>query len=388
MKIKTILLFVVLAIVFVVSSCSETDPCETNDKVFNNGKDGKSAYEIAVENGFKGTVTEWLESLKGEPGEADENSNTINNIYEDITVTVGKKGDYQTINEALEYLSSFYPAYKSKGVNCKIEIQDGTIINEQIWVEKIDLSYITITTNNAQNTVKVDVTGWTGVTHDTRGNRPFFSAENGGRLPAIGCLFSCITPEVGWNENNAAVGYFCNRGSTGVILGSTTTTVGFEGFYDNIIANNNSEIVLREAVARNAARYGVLSRHISRVSARSADISGCGDIAAYADRASTMDVRHADLSGSFRAIVAYHASTITANDAVANNLTSSNHWAIDSRQGSIVNCQGIKVNGAYSVFYIQEGGTIVATGAVLENIGKSIYFGTPNTVSGNGIIYN
>ncbi len=29
-------------------------------------KSGKSAYEIAVENGFNGTVTEWLESLKGE----------------------------------------------------------------------------------------------------------------------------------------------------------------------------------------------------------------------------------------------------------------------------------------------------------------------------------
>ena len=27
---------------------------------------GKSAYEIAVENGFQGTETEWLESLKGE----------------------------------------------------------------------------------------------------------------------------------------------------------------------------------------------------------------------------------------------------------------------------------------------------------------------------------
>lgn len=28
---------------------------------------GKSAYEIAVQNGFEGTVVEWLESLKGEP---------------------------------------------------------------------------------------------------------------------------------------------------------------------------------------------------------------------------------------------------------------------------------------------------------------------------------
>ena len=32
------------------------------------GTAGKSAYEIAVDNGFVGTETEWLESLKGEDG--------------------------------------------------------------------------------------------------------------------------------------------------------------------------------------------------------------------------------------------------------------------------------------------------------------------------------
>lgn len=37
-------------------------------KISEKGKDGKSAYEIAVENGFVGTETEWLESLKGIDG--------------------------------------------------------------------------------------------------------------------------------------------------------------------------------------------------------------------------------------------------------------------------------------------------------------------------------
>lgn len=32
------------------------------------GKDGKSAYEVAVKNGFEGTETEWLASLQGEQG--------------------------------------------------------------------------------------------------------------------------------------------------------------------------------------------------------------------------------------------------------------------------------------------------------------------------------
>lgn len=32
------------------------------------GAAGKSAYEIAVDAGFEGSESEWLESLKGEPG--------------------------------------------------------------------------------------------------------------------------------------------------------------------------------------------------------------------------------------------------------------------------------------------------------------------------------
>ncbi len=37
-------------------------------KISEKGKDGKSAYQIAIENGFVGTETEWLESLKGIDG--------------------------------------------------------------------------------------------------------------------------------------------------------------------------------------------------------------------------------------------------------------------------------------------------------------------------------
>lgn len=45
------------------------------------GQDGKSAYEIAVENGYAGTESEWLESLKGEKGDTGE------------TGAQGEKGD-------------------------------------------------------------------------------------------------------------------------------------------------------------------------------------------------------------------------------------------------------------------------------------------------------
>lgn len=39
------------------------------------GKDGESAYDIAVRNGYSGTETEWLDSLKGEKGDIGETGN-------------------------------------------------------------------------------------------------------------------------------------------------------------------------------------------------------------------------------------------------------------------------------------------------------------------------
>lgn len=69
------------------SSLHSHDNIETLDKIresdngtliFNEkeisieGRSGKSAYDIAVDNGFTGTEAEWLDSLKGDKGEAGE----------------------------------------------------------------------------------------------------------------------------------------------------------------------------------------------------------------------------------------------------------------------------------------------------------------------------
>lgn len=63
------------------------------------GQDGKSAYEIAVENGFEGTEEEWLSSLQGEDGYSPtiiENAENDDSTYKlDITT---KTGSFTTPN--------------------------------------------------------------------------------------------------------------------------------------------------------------------------------------------------------------------------------------------------------------------------------------------------
>lgn len=52
----------------VSTTCTPVDPNAFKGDEPTNGVDGKSAYEIAVANGFEGTETEWLASLKGADG--------------------------------------------------------------------------------------------------------------------------------------------------------------------------------------------------------------------------------------------------------------------------------------------------------------------------------
>ena len=54
------------------------------------GKDGESAYQIALNNGFRGTEEEWLASLKGEKGEDGDVAATIKGFF---TLSVDKEGN-------------------------------------------------------------------------------------------------------------------------------------------------------------------------------------------------------------------------------------------------------------------------------------------------------
>ena len=47
-----------------------------------NGKDGKSAYDIAVDSGFQGTLVEWLQSLAGQNGTTGQNGQNGLSAYQ------------------------------------------------------------------------------------------------------------------------------------------------------------------------------------------------------------------------------------------------------------------------------------------------------------------
>ncbi len=85
MKLKKVLLGI-LSTAFVASLSLGFAACEQGK----NGKDGKSAYEIAVEHGFTGTEEEWLAALKGDKGDTGDKGDKGDN---GDTGDKGDKGD-------------------------------------------------------------------------------------------------------------------------------------------------------------------------------------------------------------------------------------------------------------------------------------------------------
>lgn len=57
------------------------------------GVEGKSAYDVAVDNGFEGSESEWLESLKGEPGDKGNPFTYDDFTSEQLESLRGRQGD-------------------------------------------------------------------------------------------------------------------------------------------------------------------------------------------------------------------------------------------------------------------------------------------------------
>lgn len=88
-------------------------------------RSGKSAYDIAVENGFVGTETEWLESLKGQDGQ---NMNIVD-IYE---AAVAKKEFSGTL---MEFVTKYFEDTNIEGKSAyEIAVEHGYEGTEAEWV--------------------------------------------------------------------------------------------------------------------------------------------------------------------------------------------------------------------------------------------------------------
>ena len=288
-----------------------------------------------------------------------------------ITVTVGSGGDFPTINAALENIVAlYYPKYIANG-NCPrvtIHLLSGFVMSEQVLVESLDLSWITITGVDAETVInRSALTTYWGEGY------PAFGATNGGFLPIIGQLFNMDTSGTAYNRQ----GILAYSNSRAIVLnGCGVKNAGFIGIY----AAYSSTISANGADASGAGTYGIYAARSSLINAEGADASGAGTIGIYAAYSSLINADGANASGAGSiGIYAAYSSLINADGA---NASGAGTYGIYAARSSLISANGANASGAGTYGIYAAHGSLInafdATGTLNQ---------AKNTLTAHGIIF-
>ena len=229
-----------------------------------------------------------------------------------ITVTVGSGGDYTTINSALEYLSGFYPLYKSNGVTATIQLLAGFVMAEQVLVKGLNLGWITITGVDAETNITHTAltTNFTSTDYGFS-SYPAFGASRGGTLPRVGQLFNMNLGTGGTSSEKHGVMTLGAGSSADILSGKGVKNAGTYGIY----AVYGSTINATGANASGAGQYGIFATHCSTINATGANASGAGSVAIQASVSSTINATGAIIQNQTTGIClrVFDGSTIEAS---------------------------------------------------------------------------
>ena len=317
-------------------------------------------------------------NTNSEPTDSNNNwSKSTNGLTQNITVNVGAGQTYTTINQALEYLSGFYPLHKTTGVTATINLKAGFIMNEQVLVRGLNLGWITIVGEDAETIIT-----HTALTTAFNGGYPAFGVDKGGTSPRIGQLFRFNVEKVGGSKHGLMT--YGAGSSADVLSGKGFIGAGTYGIY----VTTSSTINAQGANASNAGYYGIFSNAGSIINADSANASNAGTSGIVAALGSTINAQGANASnaGSY-GIFSNAGSIINADSANASNAGTS---GIVAAGGSTINALKAIIQNQTtgpSRVQVQTGSTIGAslinaTGGTVPALSQ-----TANTLTSNGIIY-
>lgn len=224
-----------------------------------------------------------------------------------ITVNVGAGQTYTTINQALEYLSGFYPMYKKSGITAIINLKAGFVMAEQVLVSGIDLGWITIVGEDAETIIT-----HTALTTVFNGGYPAFGVDKGGTSPVIGHLFRFNVEKVGEQKHGLM--------TTGA--GSSADVLAGKGFIGagayGIFANSASSINAYGANCSNAGSIGIFSDGVSSINATGALVQNqtTGPARIAVGLGSTVVIVGLNTTGGTVPVTSQALNTLTANGII------------------------------------------------------------------------
>lgn len=292
----------------------------------------------------------------------------------DLKVTVGPRGDCPSINDALAALSrSGHPTYVKGGFRAEIHLQSGFALSEQVVVDRVDLGWITITSED-------DVVPIIGASlTDAQYNLyfPAFTASRGATLPVIHTLFEMDrTGRVGNSEANRN-GIFVVDGSFAFITpGSGVINAQGRGLH----VANASSCVARGANFSGAGVAAVRNAN-SLVEVRGANLRDSA-IGLKLAGAGITDANNADVSGATAKGIENFESTLRFSNAFANKC----QVAVESWGGSINAVAAEFDDSAAHAVVLRRGATANFTSSKIRRAGDAALYVSGSTVSAANLV--
>ena len=295
-----------------------------------------------------------------------------------ITVNVGAGQTYTTINQALEYLSGFYPMYKKSGITATINLKAGFVMAEQVLVSGIDLGWITIVGEDAETII----THTALTTAFNSINYPAFGVNKGGVSPTVGQLFRFNVEKAGGQKHGLMV--YGAESSAEVLPGKGFIGAGTYGIY----ASDGSIINAANANCSNAGTHGVYANGASIINAANANCSNAGTHGVRANDGSTVNAVNANVSNAGSSgIYANGASIINAANANCSNAGTHGVYAVSGSTVNAVNELVQNQTTGTTRVRVEAGSHIVATFINTTGGTVPVFSQAVNTLTGNGIIY-
>jgi len=292
---------------------------------FGNGDDGVDVLKA-------GTNAYWVRSS--------------NSVKEDTTFSVGSTGDFNTINQALNFVSEKYPRYNNEyGARVSLELQSGFVMSEQVLVEGMNLSFVDITSVDSEVTIKRDALT------KTRGtDYPAFWIANG-KLPRIATLFKMDSSGNATDKHGLFV---APGGFAEISQGAGIKNAGARG-----IRQVGGEINAGKANFSGARSVGARISNGGRARLDNADLSGA-NAGLNINGASVVDANGTDCSGSNASPVLVTASVLNGDRIDG----SGSGQAVKFDEGASGTLKNANFSGSGAVgLRVQSGATVYAAGA-------------------------
>lgn len=300
----------------------------------------------------------------------------------DVTVTVGAGGDYATINEALAALSARAPEYVSAGLAVELNLLSGFVMEEQVFVHRIDLGWITVTSVDAEVTIARSAL----VNGDPLAGslKPAWLAHEHATLPTIDTIFSLDNSGV-----EAGSRVFRVKDDSRLII---LPGAGCKGAAERLVeVTYGSILVARSAVITGGAGIGLrvsngaiahvsnstISGHATNnvaianaiFNGMDADFSDAGDSGvSVLSGPAQVHIQRSDLSGAVnRGLIVLEAGHVNFTDGVASGCGIA---GIEVRGPATVSAIGADCSGAGSYgIDAQDGAQVNASNAVCTTAG-------------------